>query len=169
MSKPYKFGYIEFIQKKKVVYKLGVYISNTGVYYNFKGKKVYLFSPIPRDYIHDIKKAFPLKYVQIEKPVIATVTISNKGKIKVNKLSFPLFSQQQPPDFKTLKELIMSDNFPCDKGVAKQVLIKIDINKPNISEFLDVLCVVLRKKPLAALDYSNYGRKKNIKNSIINS
>ena len=51
MSKPYKFGYIEFIQKKKVVHKLSVYISNTGVYYNFKGKKVYIFSPISRDYI----------------------------------------------------------------------------------------------------------------------
>ena len=163
MSKPYKFGYIEFIQKKKVVYKLGVYISNTGVYYNFKGKKVYIFSPIPKDYIQDIKKGYPPKYVKMGKPVVATGTISNKGKIRVNKLHFPLFSQQQSPDFKTLKELIISENLPCDKGTVKQVLIKVDMDKSNIGPFFDVLCVVLRKKPLAALGTLDYFYKKKSK------
>ena len=31
MSKPYKFGYIEFIQKKKVVHKLSVYFKYRGI------------------------------------------------------------------------------------------------------------------------------------------
>jgi hypothetical protein len=57
----------------------------------------------------------------------------------------------------TLKKLI---NVKCSEGRVGSVLSEIQkLIEIEVGEFFDVLCVALRKKKLAALDFSAYGKK----------
>lgn len=53
-------------------------------------------------------------------------------------------------------------NYSCDYGrISKKELSPIIIKLENkVGEFLDVYCVAKNKKKIAALDFSNYGKKK---------
>jgi hypothetical protein len=53
----------------------------------------------------------------------------------------------------------------CNKGAVTRQLLKPSELEQKIGEWADVWCVANGKKPLAALDYSNYGRRK-IKNFV---
>ena len=69
-------------------------------------------------------------------------------------------SRKEKRTKRKMKDPLNIDKNFCDRGTISKQMIKTDKRADSLGEIFDIYCVARHKKPLAALDFSTYGKNK---------